>query len=43
VFEPISKGWPLVLSSLKSFVEGGRILRAPWYDDAEPQMAGAAR
>jgi uncharacterized protein YndB with AHSA1/START domain len=43
VFEAISKGWPLVLSSLKSFVESGRVLRAPWYDDAEPQTAGACR
>jgi uncharacterized protein YndB with AHSA1/START domain len=32
VFESISNGWPLVLSSLKSYLEAGRVLRAPWYD-----------
>jgi len=29
---PISKGWPLVLSSLKSYLEANRVLYAPWYD-----------
>jgi len=33
VFESISEGWPLVLSSLKSFLETGRVLRALWYED----------
>jgi uncharacterized protein YndB with AHSA1/START domain len=32
VFSSISNGWPLVLSSLKSYVETGRVLRAPWYE-----------
>jgi hypothetical protein len=42
VFERISRGWPLVLSSLNSSLETGRVLRAPWYEDeAEriPQQA----
>ena len=32
-FEGISRGWPFVLSSLKSYLEAGRVLRAPWYQD----------
>ena len=33
VFESISNGWPLVLSSLKSYVELDRaVLHAPWYE-----------
>jgi uncharacterized protein YndB with AHSA1/START domain len=32
IFSSISNGWPLVLSSLKSYVETGRVLRAPWYE-----------
>jgi len=35
VFESISKGWPLVLSSLKSYLETSRVLHAPWYDKTE--------
>jgi uncharacterized protein YndB with AHSA1/START domain len=38
VFEKISNGWPLVLSSLKSYLEANRVLRAPWYDK-EPAAA----
>jgi uncharacterized protein YndB with AHSA1/START domain len=34
VFESISEGWPLMLSSFKSFLESGRVLRAPWYEEA---------
>ncbi len=35
VFASISKGWPLVLSSLKSYLEIGRVvLHAPWYEKA---------
>ena len=34
VFEAISKGWPLVLSSLKSYLETNRVLYAPWYEKA---------
>ena len=34
----VSRGWPLVLSSLKSYLESGRVLRAPWYESAaEPR------
>jgi uncharacterized protein YndB with AHSA1/START domain len=32
VFEAISNGWPLVLSSLKSYLEANRVLYAPGYD-----------
>jgi hypothetical protein len=32
VFPRISEGWPLVLSSLKSYLEANRVLRAPWYE-----------
>jgi uncharacterized protein YndB with AHSA1/START domain len=32
VFPAISNGWPLVLSSLKSYLETNRVLWAPWYD-----------
>jgi uncharacterized protein YndB with AHSA1/START domain len=32
VFAAISRGWPLVLSSLKSYLEADRVLYAPWYD-----------
>ena len=35
VFGNISNGWPLVLSSLKSYLETNRVLRAPWYDTQE--------
>jgi uncharacterized protein YndB with AHSA1/START domain len=38
VFDAISKGWPLVLSSLKSYLEANRVLYAPWYDK-EPATA----
>jgi uncharacterized protein YndB with AHSA1/START domain len=38
VFEKISNGWPLVLSSLKSYLEADRVLYAPWYDK-EPAAA----
>nr|WP_224496546.1 SRPBCC domain-containing protein [Bradyrhizobium septentrionale] len=31
--EKISLGWPLILSSLKSYVECGRVLHAPWYEN----------
>ncbi|MGA7307576.1 MAG: SRPBCC domain-containing protein, partial [Pseudolabrys sp.] len=33
VFVSISNGWPLVLSSLKSYLEVNRVvLHAPWYE-----------
>jgi uncharacterized protein YndB with AHSA1/START domain len=35
VFPSISNGWPLVLSSLKSYLEAGRVLRAPWYENKD--------
>jgi len=35
VFAGISNGWPLVLSSLKSYLEANRVLRAPWYEKQE--------
>jgi uncharacterized protein YndB with AHSA1/START domain len=35
VFPAISNGWPLVMSSLKSYLEVGRVLRAPWYEKQE--------
>jgi uncharacterized protein YndB with AHSA1/START domain len=38
VLEKVSAGWPLVLSSLKSYVECGRVLHAPWYED-QPLVA----
>jgi uncharacterized protein YndB with AHSA1/START domain len=31
-FDKISNGWPLVLSSLKSYLEADRVLSAPWCD-----------
>jgi uncharacterized protein YndB with AHSA1/START domain len=34
VFGAIGRGWPLVLSSLKSYLETGKVLRPYWYDDA---------
>jgi uncharacterized protein YndB with AHSA1/START domain len=33
-FEAISQGWPHVLSSLKSYLESGAGLMAPWYQAA---------
>ena len=38
VIDAISKGWPLVLSSLKSYLEANRVLYAPWYEK-EPVAA----
>lgn len=46
VIEKVSKGWPLVLSSLKSYVECGKVLYAPWYENhplVTKKAAGAAR
>ena len=34
VLPAISRGWPLVLSSLKSYLETGKVLRPYWYDEA---------
>ena len=41
MFEMISKGWPAVLSSLKSFLETGRGLEATW-DEEQRRRAGRA-
>lgn len=40
IFGLISKGWPAVLSSMKSYLETGRGLQASW-DDAAAQRAAA--
>ena len=40
-FESISRGWPFVLSSLKSYLEAGRVLRAHWYEDESAQQGAA--
>lgn len=34
-FEQISRGWPHVLSSLKSYLETGHGMVAPWYQEAK--------
>ena len=39
VFASISNGWPLVLSSLKSYLEANRVLWAPWYDKVKETAA----
>jgi uncharacterized protein YndB with AHSA1/START domain len=41
MFEMISKGWPAVLSSLKSYLETGRGLQSTW-DDEQRKRAGEA-
>jgi uncharacterized protein YndB with AHSA1/START domain len=41
IYEMISKGWPAVLSSMKSFLETGRGLEASW-SEAEQRRAGEA-
>ena len=46
VIGKISMGWPLILSSLKSYIECGVVLYAPWYEGlaAKVKLAvGAAR
>jgi uncharacterized protein YndB with AHSA1/START domain len=42
VLESISQGWPHVLSSLKSYLESGKGIVAPWYRD-NAKAAGAAQ
>ena len=42
VFASISNGWPLVLSSLKSYLEANRVLRAPWYDKDDQKEKAAS-
>jgi uncharacterized protein YndB with AHSA1/START domain len=44
--EKVSLGWPLVLSSLKSYIECGKVLYAPWYEGLVEKVkmaVGAAR
>jgi uncharacterized protein YndB with AHSA1/START domain len=41
-FESISKGWPAVLSSMKSFLETGRALESSLGDADQTQCAAAA-
>jgi uncharacterized protein YndB with AHSA1/START domain len=41
-FESISKGWPAVLSSLKSFLETGRALESSWSDVDQSRCAATA-
>jgi uncharacterized protein YndB with AHSA1/START domain len=40
-FEGVSRGWPLVLSSLKSYLETGKVLHAPWYETEIAQQGAA--
>jgi uncharacterized protein YndB with AHSA1/START domain len=41
IFDMISKGWPAVLSSLKSFLETGRGLEPSWGEDERKRAANA--
>ncbi len=43
VFENTSRGWPLTLSSLNSFLENGRVLHAFWYQEKLKREAKQAR
>jgi|SRR3972149_112192 len=43
VFESISRGWPLILSSLKSMLETGRTLQAHWYQEKLKREAKQVR
>jgi uncharacterized protein YndB with AHSA1/START domain len=46
VLEKVSMGWPLILSSLKSYIECGKVLYAPWYEGLAANVksaVGAAR
>jgi uncharacterized protein YndB with AHSA1/START domain len=46
VLEKISVGWPLILSSLKSYIECGVVLYAPWAEEIvakAKKVVGAAR
>lgn len=42
MFRMISKGWPAVLSSLKSFLETGKGLQPSWDDEAQKRAAAGA-
>ena len=41
IFGMISKGWPAVLSSLKSFLETGRGLEPSWGEEQRKRAASA--
>ena len=41
IFGMISKGWPAVLSSLKSFLETGKGLEPSWGDEERARSGGA--
>jgi hypothetical protein len=41
IFGMISKGWPAVLSSLKSFLETGRALEPSWGEEERKRAASA--
>ena len=41
MFEMISKGWPAVLSSLKSFLETGHALEPSWSEEDRKRVADA--
>ena len=41
IFEMISKGWPAVLSSLKTFLETGKGLPSSWGEEERNRAAGA--
>jgi uncharacterized protein YndB with AHSA1/START domain len=43
IFGMISKGWPAVLSSMKSFLETGRGLQPSWDEEAAKRPAGEAK
>ena len=42
IFGMISKGWPAVLSSMKSFLETGRGLQSSWDEEAAKRAAAEA-
>jgi uncharacterized protein YndB with AHSA1/START domain len=41
IFEMIGKGWPAVLSSLKSYLETGRGLASSWGEEEQKRAASA--
>jgi len=45
VLEKVGVGWPLILSSLKSYIECGKVMYAPWYEGLveKAKMAVGAR
>ena len=42
IFEMIGKGWPAVLSSLKSYLETGRGLQPSWSEEEQKQKRAAS-